>query len=125
MILLLILYERVVEKVSWDKLRGLVVYGLIGFAYSAVCVPAQHYFVPYGALQWTYIGEPPFAHLTADFVIERIKGLVGYRLDLLLAVAVTTVLAYVARRPQWLLGYVGFVPWTALNLLAVLNPPGR
>src|SRR5262249_49882201 len=99
LILLLVVYERVIEKASWEKLRGLGFYGFIGFAYSVVCVLAQHYFLLGGDLRggeltWVYLGHPPYAHVTRDWMLNRLTTLINHRLDLVLGVAATVALAY-------------------------------
>jgi len=125
-IFLLILYERFIDKAGWERLRGLAIYGLVGFAYSSLCVLAHRHFFPGGGLfEWTYTGEPPYAHLTREFFIERLGLVIVHRLDLVFGLAATAVLAYACKRPQYLLGYAAFLPWAALNVLAIREAPGK
>jgi hypothetical protein len=70
------------------------------------------------SLARVYLGTPPFAHLTALLVATRALGLVIVRTYIFLPALVAIVWAAMTRNPYLLVGYIAFVPWTILHLLA-------
>lgn len=97
---------------------------IIGFAaaallYSVVALLIQHRLFPdSSSLGRIYLGQPPFAHVTAGGLAIRLIGYLLYRPYLVLPAIGAALGATRLRNPLLLFGYAAFLPWFALHLLA-------
>jgi hypothetical protein len=91
----------------------------IGFAYSVGALVAGHLLFPQqSSFMRVYAGDPPFAHLTSGVLSMRLRGLLVYRAYLSLPAVCAVIWAILARNPYIAAGYIAFIPWAALNLVA-------
>ncbi len=103
----------------WVKQKPLVLYGVLAFLYSAVAVVAQHLcFASNGAFVSVYLGTPAFGTLSWAEIGTRLEFLFRYRLYIVLPAYVAVIWGIRARNPSIYAGYLAFVPWGVLNLLA-------
>jgi hypothetical protein len=99
--------------------KTLAVFATLALGYSMTAVAAQHIVFPGGdALGSTYLGHPAFAHITGAEILNRIVFLVIYRPYLWLPAILTMLASIALKQPYLTLGYVAFLPWLLLNLLA-------
>lgn len=97
---------------------------IIGFAaaallYSVGALLIQHRLFPESSsLGRIYLGQPPFAHVTAGGLAIRLIGYLLYRPYLVLPAIGAILGAIRLRNPLLLFGYAAFLPWFALHLLA-------
>ena len=97
---------------------------IIGFAavallYSLGALLIQHLLFPdFSSLSRIYLGQPPFAHVTMGGLVVRLLGYLVYRPYLVLPAICAILGAIRLRNPLLLFGYVAFMPWFALHLLA-------
>jgi len=103
---------------------------LLGFAagaltYSAAAFLAKRLYFPGGdSLFRAYLGDPPLRHVTARFVLERLRFYLLYRSWLTLPFALSLIWAVLARDPLLAVGAIATVPWVLLSLIAVHPTPG-
>jgi hypothetical protein len=91
----------------------------VGFAYSLGAVLLGLALFPgSSSFARVYLGDPPLAHLSWSLVATRAAGLVLYRGYIVLPAACAVIWAIAAQNPYLLVGYIAFIPWTVLNLLA-------
>ncbi len=112
--------------VPWSKQRAALAFAATGFAYSVVVLLLQHaVFAPeHSSLARVYLGDPPFGGLSFETVAIRLVGWIGFRTYVVLPAAIAVVWAVRARNPYILAGYIAFIPWTLLHLLAAAELPG-
>ena len=97
---------------------------IIGFAalallYSLGALLIQHGLFPgSSSLGRIYLGQPPFAHVTAGRLGIRLLGYLLYRPYLVLPAIGAILGAIRFRNPLLPFGYAAFVPWFGLHLLA-------
>jgi len=120
----LVILELVWGNTPWKKLRLLSFFGVIALLYSFVSFWIQIHFFPGHSQIPHYINNPIFSHVTKQFIIYRVTVFFEQRSYLLVAFVLTSVIAFIYRRPQYLLGYIVYIPWLILNLLAVKNEAG-
>ncbi|MFZ4604168.1 MAG: hypothetical protein ACOYM8_17120, partial [Caulobacterales bacterium] len=73
----------------------------------------------------SYLGDPPFAHLTPALLKERATLYLEHRLDLVLPLAAPIGLAIASRDLRWCAGLVAIGPWVAVNLVAKSPAAGQ
>jgi hypothetical protein len=96
-----------------------------GLVYSAATVAVQRLIFPDTSLLiWNYLGQPPFAHLSWQLVATRFFGYFIYRSYIMLPMLCAIVWAIVARNPYIVVGYIAFLPWFLLQMLAVNDAIG-
>jgi len=96
-----------------------------GLIYSLAIGGAQRAIFPDTSLLiWNYVGNPPFAHLSWPLVATRFFGYFTYRSYIMLPAVVAIVWAIAARNPYIVVGYVAFLPWFVLQMLAVNDAIG-
>jgi hypothetical protein len=118
-------YALLVDKIAWRKISFLVLAGVLALSYTALARLIQLHFFPGGhVLVGDYLGDPLYAHVTKDFLAQRLSAFWQERGYILIAFLATLGLASYYRRPQYLLGYVLYFPWLVFNLLAVKDTAG-
>ena len=99
--------------------RGEIVFAALALSYSLAALGAQHLlFGGQSSFARIYLGDPPFAHLSFGVVGERLLGYAQYRTYFVLPALVALFWAVRTRNPYIVLGYLAFVPWTILHLVA-------
>jgi hypothetical protein len=125
-ILGLVIVLRKIQGESWRSMIPLISCGMLVFFLSIAAILAQKFFF-HGdnALSAVYMGNPPYAHLSSELILTRIRWLWEWRPSLFIAPLVTFTWAVLARNPYIVLGYVAYIPWTVFNLTASLSPAGH
>lgn len=105
--------------VPWRAQRAELGFAAVGLVYSLVLVSTQSTLAngP-SALAQTYIGAPPFVTLTLATVAGRLFGYLAFRAYIVLPAIIAIWWAMRTRNPYILVGYVAFVPWGLLQLVA-------
>lgn len=105
--------------IAWREQRAELAFAAAALAYAAAAVVVQLAIATGpSALARIYIGEPPFAGLSLAVVAGRLIGYLAYRAYLVLPAMIALFWAVRTRNPYILVGYVAFVPWAALQLIA-------
>ena len=121
------LFGLLLLPVALNRYRGIplraqrceIVFGALALVYSLAALGAQHLlFGGQSSLARIYLGDPVFAHLSFGVVGERLLGYMQYRTYLILPALVALFWGLRARNPYVLLGYLAFVPWALLHLVA-------
>jgi hypothetical protein len=103
---------------------------LLGFAgaaflYSVLAFIAKRIWFPAGDILWrSYLGSPPFHHLTAPFVLDRLGYYLTERTYVTLPLLLSLAWAAMSRNPLLPIGYLAAVPWLLMSLVAVHPTPG-
>jgi hypothetical protein len=99
--------------------RPALIFLALGFAYSlAALLLGIALFPDHSSFARVYLGTPPFAHLSAGLVAIRALGFAIARAYIFLPALIAVIWAIAARNPYLLVGYIAFIPWTLLHLLA-------
>jgi hypothetical protein len=115
--LLLLLNRR--RGVSWQEQRPEMVFALIALLYSITVLRLQLTLnTGQSSFARIYLGDPPFGTLNFVVAIERLLGWTLYRTYIVLPAITAVLWALRARNPYIVLGYVAFLPWALLHLIA-------
>jgi len=107
------------QGVGWRSQKPLAVYAVLALFYSIGALAVQHLcFVSYNLLAGVYLGTPPFATLSRAEIGARLAFLLRDRLYIVLPAYIALIWGMRARNPYIYAGYLAFVPWGVLNLLA-------
>jgi hypothetical protein len=102
-----------------ERRRAALIFAAAGFAYSASALGFQHLAFPgTSSLSRIYLGDPPFANITTRLVSERLYGYLIDRSYIALPALFAAGWAALAGNPYIAAGYIAFLPWVALHLLA-------
>jgi hypothetical protein len=109
----------------WRSDRRLLGFALAGLLYSVLALLAQHLAFPgHSSFARVYLGDPPYAHLTARLVTSRLLGWAYLHAGILATAAAAGLWAVRARNPYTMLGYVACLPWALLHLFAASDLAG-
>ena len=99
--------------------RREIVFAALALTYSLAALALQHAVLGgQSSFARIYLGEPVFAKLTVAMIGERLLGYLHYRTYLALPAIIALVWAVRARNPYIVLGYIAFLPWAVLHLIA-------
>jgi uncharacterized membrane protein len=101
---------------------GAFAYSIAGFLFIFAVQRSTSTEIP--TLTLTYLGDPPFAKLTLDALAVRLLGYPVYRAYLIWPAFLAAIWAARTRNPYILVGYVAFVPWGLLQVIAYSDIPG-
>jgi hypothetical protein len=105
--------------VAWSAQKPAFVFLTLGFVYSLSALIVGHLLFPQQSnLVRVYLGSPPFAHVNAHMLTTRVLGVMVWRAYIVLPALCAAIWAIAARNPFIVAGYLAFIPWAALNLLA-------
>lgn len=96
-------------------------YALAAFVYAVLMMLFKNFVfseVGGGVFQRSYIGSPPWHHITADLLQQRWDFYVASRGYIYLPFALTCIWAAIIRNPLLPVGYLAFVPWLLLSFFA-------
>lgn len=100
-------------------LRPLLAFALAGFAWSVGALVLMRLAFPGDdAFGRVYLGEPPFSHLSPRALIDRLQAWGTTRGFIWGPAAIYLIWAGRQRAGWMLIGYLAFVPWALVNLLA-------
>lgn len=124
-VLAVLVWLRWRDGVPWSKQHAALVFLAAGLVYSfAALLVGMAVFPNQSSFVRVYLGVPPFSHLSGTLVATRIAGYVIARAYIFLPAAVAVIWAIMARNPYLVAGYVAFVPWTIVHLLAASDLAG-
>jgi hypothetical protein len=111
--------------VSWRAQRTVLALAVVALLYSVCAIVVQHVMFPGDqAFVRIYLGDPPFGGLAIATVLGRTFGYVIYRAYIVLPAIAAFVWAWRTRNAYIVLGYVAFVPWGFLHVLAASSLAG-
>ncbi len=112
-------------KVPLSVQKPMLIFLAIGFAYSVgALVLGRALFPGQSSFLRVYVGDPPFAHVSTHLLALRAAMLMAGRSYIFLPMLCAVTWATVARNPYLLVGYIAFIPWTILQLLAKSDVAG-
>ena len=122
--MLLILEGR--QGLAWREQKPTAVFALLGLLYSTGAVALQHAFSTreFSLLINEYLGNPFFSHITVKTAAMRLLGWIAYRSYIVVPAICALIWAIVRRNPYIILGYVAFIPWGVLHLMAAREMVG-
>jgi hypothetical protein len=107
------------DGVPLSTQRPALVFLGLGLAYSTGAVLLSTLLFPgHSTFARTYLGAPPFDHLTWGLVTARAAGYLTARGYIFLPAILAAIWAIADRNPYLVAGYIAFIPWTLLHLLA-------
>lgn len=118
-LLALALVLRAWQGAGREELTPVAGFAAAALLYSGSVIGIQLAFLHEHSLLVTeYLGQPPFAHVTAGSLAAWFLGWTVYRDYVVLPALVAVGWAVVRRNPQIALGYAAFLPWALLHLAA-------
>jgi hypothetical protein len=106
--------------------RQLLGYALAGLAYSLSVIALQKIFYHTdNALQRIYLGNPPFAHVTAALIQQRVVYYLLHNKYILVPGLLVAALAAVRRSWLLLAGAASMLPWVLFNFFAKADAAGN
>lgn len=118
-LLFLLIALNWLRGMAWREQRPGLVFAGLALTYSLAVLALQHTVLGgQSSFARIYLGEPAFANLSLGGVGERLLGYLYYRAYLVLPALLALVWAVRARNPYIVLGYVAFLPWGLLQLIA-------
>jgi hypothetical protein len=70
------------------------------------------------------MGDPPFSKLTIETILLRLQFYMTYRAYIIIPAIVAVFWAARSRNPYIIIGYIAFLPWGILQLIATSDIPG-
>ncbi len=115
-----------VRRLGWREQKHWLIFGAAALAYSVLSlIIVKAYFPGDPALHRVYLGDPPFAHLTAELIKERLGIFFEQRVYVWLPALVVLAWSIAWRDPYPALGFLAYLPWLTLHLTAVNDTAGR
>jgi hypothetical protein len=106
---------------NWQDQKSTAVFAALALLYSTGAVALQQAFSirEISPLMNEYLGHPLFSHVEISAMAMRLLGWLAYRRYFVVPAICALVWAIVRRNPYIILGYVAFIPWALLHLMAV------
>ncbi|MEM8642733.1 MAG: hypothetical protein AAGG51_28525 [Cyanobacteria bacterium P01_G01_bin.54] len=104
-----------------------VLFASIAMLYSCGALAAQDLLFPGGQalFQTTYLGIPPYAHISAAFLWQRLSIYLTTKQYVYWPAIATVMMAlYPRRRLALLIGFAAYLPWFMVHFLAVTEQAG-
>jgi hypothetical protein len=104
----------------WRELGPTAAFAALAVLYSTGAVALQHALSSreYSLLVNEYLGYPFFGKVNISSMMERFLGWMAYRSYVVIPAICALIWAIVRRNAYIVLGYVAFVPWGLLHLMA-------
>jgi hypothetical protein len=107
------------EKIKLEQREHIIIFAAIALAYSVAALAAQHVFFPgHSSMRSVYLGSPAFATLGWREIGIRVGFFVVYRAYIFLPALMAVGWAIRRRDPFIAAGYIAFIPWGILQLVA-------
>jgi hypothetical protein len=103
--------------------KTFVIFLVSALGYSCVALSAQKLFFAFDQFSYVY-GKPPFVHMTSELVLRRLTDIIDNRQYIWIPMALIIVASIIYRAPLVIVGIIAFLPWMALQFLAVSDIPG-
>lgn len=105
--------------IGWHEQRHEIAFALLALGYSIGALALQHaIFEHQSSFARIYLGEPAFGKISLPVLRERLLGYLQFRTYIVLPGLVALFWAVRTGNPYLVLGYVAFLPWAALHLMA-------
>ena len=104
-----------------DIWRFLGLASLICIGYSVVAFLVRQSFAPSGEdeiIIWKFTGSPPYAHLTADLILDRLAFIASNREYVYIPMLTLALLAVLQRSLLPLVAVIAVLPWMLWHLMA-------
>ncbi len=114
------------QGVAWREQKSTAVFAVLALLYSAGAVALQHSLSSreYSLLVNEYLGYPFFTQVSLSTMTTRLLGWVAYRRYVVIPAICVLGWAIVRRNGYIVLGYVAFLPWGLLHLMAAREMVG-
>jgi hypothetical protein len=108
------------QGMAWREQKLTAVFAALAVLYSTGAVVLQHALASkeYSLLVNEYLGYPFFSHVNISSITGRFLGWMAYRRYVVIPAICALIWAIVRRNAYIVLGYVAFVPWGILHLIA-------
>ena len=108
------------QGIPWREQKQTVIFAALALLYSTCVVGLQHALSSreYSLLVNEYLGDPFFSGANISSMGERLLGWMAYRSYVVIPAICALIWAIVRRNAYIVLGYVAFVPWGLLHLMA-------
>jgi hypothetical protein len=104
---------------AWRTQRPELTFAALALLYSAAAIVVQPMFATApSAMVRIYLGSPAFSGLSLGLVGERLLGWFAYRTYVILPGLIALMWAVRTRNPYLLVGYIAYLPWGMLQLIA-------
>jgi hypothetical protein len=103
---------------AYSEARPIWYFAIAALGYAALAFLFMHTAFAPNVFSRVYSGDPPWHHLTAQFLSERFWFYLTERSYATLPLLVTLVWAAFSRNPLLPLGYIACLPWMAMHFLA-------
>lgn len=114
-----------ITKKTCPKWPSLLAIAIIGFIYSAAVVVLQKKFFPGdNAFARIYSGTPPWQHIDASFLIDRLSQFFTKKTFISLPLLGLVLYAFKTRQIILVTPVFAFLPWLTVNLLAIAESAG-
>lgn len=117
-----IVFKRI-EGIPLQSQRTLIIFLLLAFLYSCAAIFIQKQFASLSQFDYVY-GSSAFGHVTPELVSRRLRQILDSRGYIWVPVALIGFGVFIFRNPYIAVGVVAFIPWMALQFLAVSDIPG-
>jgi hypothetical protein len=105
--------------VASPEQRREIVFAVVAISYSLAALSLQHaIFEHQASFARIYLGDPAFGKISLTLLEQRLTGYLQFRTYIVLPALVALFWAVRAGNPAIVLGYVAFLPWAALHLVA-------
>jgi hypothetical protein len=114
------------QGTPWREQKPTVIFAALALLYSTGVVALQHALSSreYSLLVNEYLGSPFFGQVSISSMAERLLGWVKYRSYVVIPAICALIWAIARRNAYIVLGYVAFVPWGLLHLMAAREMVG-
>jgi hypothetical protein len=116
-----------IAREGWGapRIEFLAVCALLTLTYAAVAFLVKHIWFPGSdALFRVYLGTPLLGHITAPFLLDRLRLYLTERTFVWLPMLITILWAWIRRDPLLSIGLIATLPWLVFSFLAVHSSPG-
>jgi hypothetical protein len=111
--------------IRWHAQRAEIGFAALALAYSVAVVAFQRAaWTGVSTLSLTYLGDPPLAHLSVENILLRLQFYATYRAYIVIPTIIAGIWAARTRNPYIMIGYISFLPWGILQLLASTDIAG-
>ncbi len=105
--------------------RWLAGFAGVALGYSLLIFFASRQLFPaFAVVTRSYLGDPPFHHVTVPFVLDRLHYYLLELTYVTLPLPITVIWSAISRNPLIPLGYIAALPWLVLNFFSVQETAG-
>lgn len=124
-IIFLIMLANLIQQKIMPETRKLIIFGVSGLLYALIAFYIKTKLPSYwDYFSVNYSGTPPWAHLTTDFLRERVQFYLIERTYIWVPLLLTIVWSIFAKDLLILVGYFSFIPWILISMVALCSTCG-